>query len=862
MKTILSLIISAVLIVSGFGQTRNVLVGTNNVVVQPTNFWSADVTNARSGLGLGSAATNAASAFQPASSILSNLVSGGALTFSNITIGITNVTGLQTSLDGKLGTNPTLAIANISNLQTTLDGKLGTNPTLQISNIAALQTALDGKLSGSFPIAISNVSGLQTSLDGKLATNPTLQISNIAALQTNLDSKLSLTGSAANLTNFPTVALASNITGTAALATNVTGVVALVNGGTGATNATGARTALGVGSSDVFVGLTNLGTGTGQGFASTPYILGSTNSTTPNNAVLALDSSGVRSVAGLTLAALTNTDNAAFRTAIGLDTAATNPATAFQPSSSVLTNLAASNGGGLTNITASNVTGTIAISNGGSGATTAGGARTNLGLILPALTNTDVTNFRTAIGLGTGDVVQFQSVWARNNLAVRDGTNDPIVYIGDDIIETSVPIEFLTNTANATTRTNLGLGWTALTNSNAGTGLVSVNTNGEVVSPTNFWQAAPISTTVQYQTNVVSTSTNAATNSRNLFLYSLATSVSGITNTITLPTNPATTFEGDRATIIHGASTTNAVTAVRQLGAATNIITLNQYEEAVLFIYRSGAWGLADNISYVEPIYFSGTNAAANAATSRTNLGLGATWLTNANVTNFRTAIGLGATNDVSLNSVTTSDGVALTTYGVSGGGFNGELDFEENQFFAGDGDWNFSGSGVENMGIIGFFSATNAAVTRTNLGLGATWLTNTNATNFRTAIGLGATNDVNFQSITASGVIQAGLDGTNTVSVNIGNYGFEIEGNKTNGLISFIGTNLASAFRSDIGLPLQALTNTNNANFQAAVFATNAAPTNSANVNGIGFNTAVAWMEVTVSTNGTNHSFRIPLFR
>jgi hypothetical protein len=205
---------------------------------------------------------------------------------------------------------------------------------------------------------------------------------------------------------------------------------------------------------------------------------------------------------------------------------------------------------------------------------------------------------------------------------------------------------------------------------------------------------------------------------------------------------------------------------------------------------------------------------------------------------------------------------VALTTYGVSGGGFNGELDFEENQFFAGDGDWNFSGSGVENMGIIGFFSATNAAVTRTNLGLGATWLTNTNATNFRTAIGLGATNDVNFQSITASGVIQAGLDGTNTVSVNIGNYGFEIEGNKTNGLISFIGTNLASAFRSDIGLPLQALTNTNNANFQAAVFATNAAPTNSANVNGIGFNTAVAWMEVTVSTNGTNHSFRIPLFR
>jgi hypothetical protein len=42
-------------------------------------------------------------------------------------------------------------------------------------------------------------------------------------------------------------------------------------------------------------------------------------------------------------------------------------------------------------------------------------------------------------------------------------------------------------------------------------------------------------------------------------------------------------------------------------------------------MYRSGAWMLADNISYVEPIFFSGTNAAANAAASRTNLGLGTT---------------------------------------------------------------------------------------------------------------------------------------------------------------------------------------------------------------------------------------------
>ena len=45
-------------------------------------------------------------------------------------------------------------------------------------------------------------------------------------------------------------------------------------------------------------------------------------------------------------------------------------------------------------------------------------------------------------------------------------------------------------------------------------------------------------------------------------------------------------------------------------------------------------------------------------------------------------------------------------------------------------------------------FSAGNDSATRTNLGLGATWLTNDNVTNFRTAIGLGATNEVTFQNV------------------------------------------------------------------------------------------------------------------
>lgn len=90
----------------------------------------------------------------------------------------------------------------------------------------------------------------------------------------------------------------------------------------------------------------------------------------------------------------------------------------------------------------------------------------------------------------------------------------------------------------------------------------------------------------------------------------------------------------------------------------------------------------------------------------------------------------------------------------------------------------------------------------RTNLGLGATWLTNTNATNFRTAIGLGATNNVVFNQaqVTTELIITDG------------------------GLISFEDTgeiqfgNAAGPTRTNLGLPLPALTNTSNVTMMRAL--------------------------------------------
>jgi hypothetical protein len=473
MKIILSLIIGGALVVSGFGQTRNVLVGTNNAVTQPTNFWSADAVNARAGLGLGSAATNPASAFQPSSLNLSNIAAnnGGGLTNLNAT----SIVGVVSVAQGGTGST------NASDARIALGlGTAATNPA------TAFQTS---------STALSN---LATGNGGALSN---LQSTNLVGL--------------IPASNIPSVTF-----------TNLAGTLAITQGGTGATNAANARQNL---------GSTTVG----------DAVFTATNATDARNAIGAttvgsslftlINPSAIRFLrlnADNTSSALTAAD---FRTAIGLGTAATNPSTAFQPASANLTNLAANNGSGLTNLTAANITGSVAIANGGSGATTAGGARTNLGLgtadsvafqqvsvthndlssgffqfggaffeaggtnytnvfnffgdqaaNLRALartnlglgatwlTNDNVTNFRTAIGLGATNDVRFNEIDATSRFRVNDGSST-FVQIADDVAEFFIPVNIFnengldfggTNAAVARgqTRTNLGLPLPALTN--------------------------------------------------------------------------------------------------------------------------------------------------------------------------------------------------------------------------------------------------------------------------------------------------------------------------------------------------------------------------------------------------------------
>jgi hypothetical protein len=149
---------------------------------------------------------------------------------------------------------------------------------------------------------------------------------------------------------------------------------------------------------------------------------------------------------------------------------------------------------------------------------------------------------------------------------------------------------------------------------------------------------------------------------------------------------------------------------------------------------RTIGYFLSENYINLEEMTFSprisvydGTNSleiSAVAAQTRTNLALGATWLTNTNVTNFRTAIGLGATDGVVFAAGLTNNvgiGVESTNTGLaSGGAIQGGLGLVQNGNLVARFD---SFDGIRVYRQIKFDSG--SAETRTNLGLGGGITTN-----------------------------------------------------------------------------------------------------------------------------------------
>jgi hypothetical protein len=242
---------------------------------------------------------------------------------------------------------------------------------------------------------------------------------------------------------------------------------------------------------------------------------------------------------------------------------------------------------------------------------------------------------------------------------------------------------------------------------------------------------------------------------------------------------------------------------------------MNQPEEAVEFVYYNNVWQFNHNRSFIEPIFFSGTNAAANAAASRTNLGL-------------------GATNDVIF------DDVQATSFLV-GDETNSQIVFEGN----------------------------SAAITRTNLSLGATWLTNTSVTNFRTAIGLGTTSSPVFSALTLSAGDELQINGSGIYSGAFGGQlefetrtldqaGFNVFAWSTNSFAvtppATFSTNVSIAGSLTATSTITAKTNMVVEGF--VDFTTNR--TNNSPTAGANFGDRSRWLQVKIGTN----NFYIPLFQ
>jgi hypothetical protein len=316
------------------------------------------------------------------------------------------------------------------------------------------------------------------------------------------------------------------------------------------------------------------------------------------------------------------------RTGLGLGTAATNETSAFQASSAVLSNLASSNAVNLTNIRATNIVGvlsssnippitltniggTLAVVGGGTGATNAAGARTNIGLPLAALTNvtesafrsaiglplaaltnTNEATFRTAIGLGTLDTASIQGVTAQTVTVTAGGgivLQAALTNAGPfrTNIGISLPATLLTNTTVSGIRTELALNWSALTNSNASTALLGYITNGVVsyglsgTTPLIFSNSVGNDTRIRLISNIDNSVMNLSVN-----------------------------------TISFNAP-----------GFGTNFIQLDEQKFA-----GTGVWTFHNAVAF---------NNTTNSAISRTNLGLPFTALTNTNASTFRSAIEL-----------------------------------------------------------------------------------------------------------------------------------------------------------------------------------------------------------------------------
>jgi hypothetical protein len=191
------------------------------------------------------------------------------------------------------------------------------------------------------------------------------------------------------------------------------------------------------------------------------------------------------------------------------------------------------------------------------------------------------------------------------------------------------------------------------------------------------------------------------------------------------------------------------------------------------------SWSDSTILSVGRALSFS-TN---NAATTRANLGLGWSALTNTNASNFRSAIGLGPTNNVTFADITASGVVAGLTYGSA-------FIAQDTNIYPIYTNTVISVSGFDGLQFHNPIGETNlanilATKTRTNLGLGLSVLTNTNNANFLSDLGIGTNSSPSFSNVSVSNLLVTG-NFTNLGTI----YGFKTNVGPFEGIGNFFASN------------------------------------------------------------------------